>query len=181
MIDKVKVILRDGSETTLPAWQELYGLNDIMQIGRHFSLHESRFVRDLEMYGELVVNELLMRFLDAFRERVDAPVIANSFNRSHAHQVELQKKGFRAASVSPHVVKMAMDIDTKDKDQTLAWVKAARLEKEASGIHVRIGWKDYMDAGQTFIHVDVCPEYYAPGKPYHVQPHPYVWEKSIEW
>lgn len=80
MIDKVKVILRDGTETTLPAWQEMYGLTDIMKIGRYFSLRESRFMRDLELYGELVVNELLIRFIDGFRERVDHPVIVNSFN-----------------------------------------------------------------------------------------------------
>lgn len=181
MIDKVKVILRDGTETTLPAWQEMYGLTDIMKIGRYFSLRESRFMRDLELYGELVVNELLIRFIDGFRERVDHPVIVNSFNRNHAHQVELQKRGFRAASISPHVVKMAMDIDTKNKEQTTEWVKALRPEKASSGIQARIGWKDYMDAGQTFIHIDVCPEYYAPGKPYHSQPHPAVWEKATEW
>lgn len=181
MKEIVTVVLKDGSEVTLQVWQRMYGLTDAQRIGKYFSLSEYRFMKDLEMYGKLVINEVLIRFMDGFREKIAMPVRVNSFNRSIKHQEELKQNGFRAATHSPHVVYMAMDIDTNSRTQTKAWVAALRKHKEDTGIQVRIGWKDYMDDGNTFIHVDVCPEFYASGQPYHNHPHPGAWEKAIEW
>jgi hypothetical protein len=58
-----------------------------------------------------------------------------------------------------------------------------KIQEVASivNIKVRIGYNQYLEAGQTFVHVDVCPEYYAPGKPWHALEHPAVWEKQITW
>lgn len=182
MTDKVKIVLRDGSSVSLDDWQKKYGLHvGSDNIGKHFSLDEDRFKADIKLYGELVVNELLITVLDAFREEVGVPVTLNSFNRDIAHQLELKKKGFKAATTSPHVVKMAADIDTKSPEQTREWVKVLLEVGRKLGISIRVGYEQYLAAGQTFIHVDVCPEYYGKGKPFSKHQHPPVWESKITW
>lgn len=202
MMDKVKVMTRDGSMISLEAWQLLYDLEPgSAQIGKYFRLNEGKFMRDLVDYGELIVNELLMRVMDAFREAVKHPAKVNAFNRDEKKQAQLINGGFRAASTSPHVVKLASDIDTPGVDDLRElhptwgpkrlWDACVRINySEAStmrqvanleNIKVRIGHKQYLQDGNTFIHLDVCPEYYAPGRPFHHHPHPEVWEKQINW
>lgn len=209
MSEKVKVMLRDGSMVPLSNWQERYGLTlNSNQIGKYFSVSESRFQRDIVDYGELVVNEFLIRVLDGYRQAIGHPVIINSFNRNEVKQAQLRKGGFRAALHSPHVVKLAADVDTPgyldlaQKHGYNAVLRTAELEKQlvkeaaqinyesaitmkqvanALNIKVRIGHKQYLKVGQTFIHVDVCPEYYAPGKPFHHIDHPLAWEEQITW
>lgn len=176
----VKVILKDGTEVTLAKWQEIYGIAN-EHIGRNFQLTEARFKTDLAMYGELVVNELLMRVLDSFRESVGVPVTINSFNRSEAKQEELREAGYKTAKVSPHVAKMAADIDTNTVEQTRDWAKRLKVVGKLLGIKVRVGSEQYIKAGMSFVHVDVCAEFYAPGKPFHGTPHPIQWEKEISW
>lgn len=175
----VKIITRAGTEINLPEWQAQYNIAN-EQIGRNFSLTESRFKTDLVQYGELVVNELLMRFLDAFREAV-GPITINSFNRNQEKQNELKAEGFKTAKYSPHVAKIAADIDTKTVEQTREWARKAKEVAAAIGIKIRVGSEQYIKAGQTFIHVDVGPEYYAKGKPFHEQFHPVQWESQICW
>jgi hypothetical protein len=182
MIEKVKVVLKNGNAVTLPEWQKFYQLPIYSnQIGRHFSLSEARFQNDLALYGELIVNEQLITVLDYFREAVNTPITINSFNRTDVHQKELKERGFKTALYSPHVMKMAADIDTKSNEQTETWVQILKKISDKSGIKIRIGYKQYQAAGQTFIHVDVCPEYYATDKPYNKQFHPTAWEQVITW
>ncbi|HMG90762.1 MAG TPA: hypothetical protein VK589_11905 [Chryseolinea sp.] len=182
MRDKVTVVLRNGNEVTLAEWQKIYGLPvDSDKIGRYFSLSESRFIRDIQDYGELVVNELLMTVLDNLREAINSRIIVNSFNRNKEHQEDLHSRGFKTAVHSPHVVKMAADIDTVSPAQTREWVKYVKQVASILNIKVRIGFEEYLKIGQTFIHIDVCPEYYADGKPYHKLPHPAQWEFAITW
>ncbi|HTF21011.1 MAG TPA: hypothetical protein VK658_23210, partial [Chryseolinea sp.] len=146
--------------------------------------------------------------LDGYRQAIGQPVFLNSFNRNEAKQAQLKKAGFKAASKSPHVVKLAADVDTPGLNEIIhkrgynAVVMTPELQKEARlemmrinydsaitmkqvaaalQIKVRIGHKQYLEIGQTFIHVDVCPEYYAPGKPFHKLGHPLAWEESITW
>jgi hypothetical protein len=191
MNEKVKVITREGTVISLEAWQKLYNLPvGGSRIGEFFYLTEARFKKDLELYGELIVNELLIRFLDALRKASNNPVDLNSFNRSQEHQEELTKEGFRTATFSPHVVRKtgsvisgacAADIDTTSDEESFALVKRIKEVSSIVKIKVRIGYKQYMQAKQTFVHVDVCPEYYAPYKPWHSLPHPRVWEMEITW
>lgn len=182
MRDKVKVVLRNGSEVSLPEWQKIYGLPiDSDKIGRHFSLTESRFIRDIQDYDELIVNELLMTVMDALRDALKKRIIVNSFNRSEAHQQDLKKRGFKTATHSPHVAKMAVDIDTTSPEETREWAKYVKQVASILNIKVRIGFEEYLNTGQTFIHIDVCPEYYASGKPYYKFPHPKQWELVITW
>jgi hypothetical protein len=201
-MEKVKVILSDGTETTLNNWQKIYGLKlHSPLIGKYFSLNEARFQKDLSNYGELIVSELLIRVLDEYRKQLGQPVIINSFNRSEAKQVNLKAQGLRAATHSPHVAKLAADIDTPGilelashgapESPTELWKKAMEINRERVkilekvsddlGIHTRIGNEEYLRAKQTFIHVDVCPEYFAKGKPWNDRFHPLAWEKSITW
>lgn len=200
---KVIVITREGHQITLDAWQKIYGLPaGSLQIGRYFSLEERRFALDVDLYGRLVVNELLIRFLDGLRIAWGKAISINSFNRDEAKQRSLTAGGFRTAASSPHVVKeeccvitgahptqeesvitggTAADVDTTSDDETYKLVKVARQVADILQINVRIGYKDYMRKDHTFVHFDVCPEYYAPGKPWHDEPHPAPWEKVIEW
>lgn len=192
MRDKIYVTLRSGQRITLDQWQEMYGLpvgSD--QIGKHFSWREPRFTNDLTAFGSLEVNELLMRFLDAFREDRKAPVNINSFNRTADYQQFLKDKGKRTAKYSPHVAKLAADIDTPNTQQAgskedaikinRAWAAAAKAVAKKVGIKIRVGNEQYLKDGSTFIHVDVCPEYYASGKPYHTHFHPSAWETELSW
>lgn len=182
MHDKVIVVLRDGTETTLENWQKMYGLKPGSDsIGRFFSLKDKRLAADIKEYGKLVVNELLIRVLDAYREATGEPAIINSFNRNDAKQKSLVEAGFRAAVFSPHVEKMASDVDTVSKEQTYKRVEILREVAAQLRIKIRIGFQEYLNKGQTFIHIDVCPEFYAPGKPYNQKIHPAAWEMAISW
>lgn len=178
----VTIITKSGHDMTLEAWQKYYGLQvGSNKIGNYFSIDEPVFSACIRDYGQLVVNEMLMRLLDRFRVLIGKPVRINSFNRNEAKQIELRKKGLRAATVSPHVVYMAADIDTNNKEETETYVRVLKQAAKDLGYSIRIGYKQYLEAGSSFVHVDVCPEYYGPGKPFAARPHPPVWEKSITW
>jgi hypothetical protein len=199
---KVIVLNETGDYITLDEWQKNYGLvvgSD--RIGKYFSITEHRFAQDINDYGHLVVNALLIKVLDRYRELKGFPVCINSFNRDQAKQDQLKKSGARAATTSPHVAKMAADVDTpgieelKKSNPKLtndeAWLLAVKINhdqvklfKQAStelGINIRIGYKEYLEERSTFIHVDVCPEYYGPGKRFYKLQHPKAWEQPITW
>lgn len=178
----VKVVLKDGSEITLGQWQKLYGLpvgSD--KIGMHYSLKEPIFQRDIKDYGVLVVNSILIEVMDQLREETGESQKVNAFNRSKAKQLALRKSGMRAAVTSPHEYFMAADLDTVSKVQTKERVKQLQAVAKRLGYKIRIGFEQYLSDGFTFIHVDVCPEFYGKGKPFHNQPHPPVWEQAITW
>lgn len=182
MNDKVKVITRAGAQVSLEEWQRMYNLPvGGNRIGEFFYLSEERFVKDIELYHELIVNELLIRLLDAVRKASNHPLNLNSFNRTEEHQKYLRDHGYRAATTSPHVVKLAADIDTLSQQDTYRLVKRIQEVSDIIKIKCRIGYKQYLADGNTFVHVDVCPEYYAHGKPWHDQPHPEVWELTNTW
>ena len=152
------------------------------KIGKYFSVSESRFQEDIRLYGEVVVCDLLFRVLNRYRELKGTPVILNSLNRDRKKQEQLLKDGFRAAKVSPHEYFLAADVDTKDAADTLASVPVMRQAAKDLGIKVRIGWQDYLKAGQSFIHVDCTVEYFGKGKVWHHVTHPLPWEKDgLEW
>lgn len=178
----IKVITGQDKEITLAEWQKIYGLKvGSFQIGHNFSAKESKFQEDLAKYGVLYVNELLIRVLDAAREKWGRPLIVNSFNRNEAKQAELKAQGLKAATHSPHVVYLAADIDTSTPQESRNLAAVIRSAAISIGIKVRIGVEQYIAAGQTFVHVDVCPEYYGKGKSRASQPHPAAWNEPISW
>lgn len=191
-MENVIIITKAGTRITLAEWQRIYGLPEgSTRIGKCFYLTESRFQQDMKLYRQLIVNEQLIRFLDALRQATQKPITLNAFNRSADHQRELKEQGYKTATVSPHVVKVeqdgtitaacAADIDTLSEEQTRALVKTIKEVSQITGIKVRIGYEQYLAIGQTFVHVDVCPEYYAPGKPWSHYIHPPAWEVTITW
>jgi len=151
------------------------------KIGKYFSVSESRFQEDIRIYDEVVICDLLFRVLNRYRELKGQPVNLNSLNRDRKKQEQLLKDGFRAAKVSPHEFFLAADVDTKDATDTLISVPIMRQTAKDLGIKVRIGWQDYLKVGQSFMHVDVCPEYFGKGKVWNHIQHPIQWENQIEW
>lgn len=181
MNSKVKFLTISGTYVPMEEFQRRYGLPvGSPQIGKFFSIEERVFSQDIERYGQLIVPVPLIMVMDEFRKRVGSVPI-NSFNRDEAKQAELTKQGFRTASVSPHIEKLAVDMDTTDANQTKKRVPILSQVGKDLNIQIRIGWAQYMTAGQSFIHLDVCPEYFGPGKIWHARPHPQAWEKQIQW
>jgi len=191
MNNKIIVIDKEGKQITLPQWQAKYGLPiGSTKIGKHFSYLEPKFAQDIRDYGRLIVNEQLIRVADQFREDVGRPLTVNSFNRNQAKQNQLGTEGFRTASYSPHVVHevnrritggFAMDINTSSDEQTNKEVVILKKSSNKLGIEIRIGFKEYQEKKQTFIHFDVGPEYYAKGKPWNNTFHPTAWERESLW
>jgi hypothetical protein len=196
----VKIILRDGSETTLGTWQGMYGLEvGSDKIGNYFSIKEQKFAQNLREHGYLVVNELLIRVMDLAREKDKKSWTINAFNRSDKDQVRLQNDpNYAAAKYSPHVVNMAADIgcsvfDIENKKNVLNPIRSklevfnkVELLQEAAkelGIKVRVGYREYLllKNPMYFVHVDVCPEFFVKGKPFHSRPHPVQWENVVTW
>ncbi len=178
----IKILTLSGEYISLAEWQQQYGLPvGSEQIGKYFKYTEGKFAHDLADYGELIVCEPLMHLMDEVRELSNQPFKVNSFNRSESRQHELKASGFRAATTSPHVVKMACDMDTDSSAETLEMVTIVKKAAKNKNLKVRIGYKEYALIGQTFIHMDVCPEYYGGGKIFHNLKHPPAWESEIIW
>ncbi len=198
MENLVKIVDRQGIVISLEEWQKRYGLQiGSTKVGKYFSYTEERFRNDIRLYGEVYVNELLIRVLDQWRMDLGYSSTLNALNRNDEKQKSLTAKGFRTAVFSPHVVikkegvyrhgGFAADKDTNTHAQTNSEVSILKESAKKVDIKVRIGYKDYQlptklaPQGQTFIHVDVGPEYYAPGKPFNKFLHPVQWEKELVW
>jgi len=179
---KVFVLKPDGSEIPIAQWQQENGYEvGSARIAKHFWFTEPKFMQDIQDYGKLVVCELLMKVADKYRDMKSAPVRVNSFNRSKAKQQELLKGGFKAAAVSPHEYFLAMDADTDTEQETRLNAAMIREAAKQLGIKVRIGFEQYLADKMTFIHFDVCPEYFAKEKPWHHIKHPIQWETENQW
>lgn len=171
-----KIILLNGKRVNLQVWQGMYGLTvGSSDIGRFITIGEP-CVRD-----GLEISECIIRFFDCLRAKWGKPLYINSLDRTSQEQKEMQKTNPNAATYSPHVVKLAIDIDTNSKEETFDLLELVDEVAEMLGYHIRIGWKSYMERGNTFIHIDVCPMYFAKGKFWNKQPHPKQWESIIEW
>jgi hypothetical protein len=175
MNENVTVLTSKGTYITLAEWQKLYGLTGD-KFGKHFSLGEARFKKDIELFKTLVICAPLIVLLDDLRDATKKPMVINSFNRDKAYQAKLKKQGLRAATYSPHEVKMAADKDTYSFQQSRDEAKLTIELAKKKDILCRVGVEDYIKEGQTFIHIDVCPMYFAPGKPFHAVKHPVAWE-----
>lgn len=169
-----QIILTNGTVTDAAEYSKDMHL-PAGYIAKHFQASE------FDCGGELLIAEPLLCLLDAFREKTGQPVKINSGYRTEAKQQQLREEGYKAASVSPHCHGMASDIDTQSRIDTTTKVALLKQCAKALGLTIRLGYNQYLNNGQTFIHVDVCPMYYGAGKPFHGQPHPAPWESHIEW
>jgi len=176
------IILRHGSKISLADWQQLYGLPvGSNKIGKHFIIGEKNLRGDVVIKNGCTISELVLHILDETRELRGKPTMINDFDRTRADQLDLIARGFRAAKFSPHEVFCATDVDETNKADTIVLAKTIGLAARRLGIKVRIGVNKYLKDGNTFVHFDVCPEYYAPGKPWHHKKHHPAWEVEARW
>ena len=159
----------------LQVWQANEGIESD-QIGRFFNISEfpKRFV----------IAAPLIKLLDLYREKTKEPCYLNSTYRTMQEQNRLRKEGYRAAKTSPHLWGMGADVETETEEETLIKVKILKECAAELGIKIRLGYKKYLKAGQTFIHVDVCPMFFGKFEGsghFNIFPHPWQWEKEVEW
>ena len=170
------IILLNGNKVSLYEWQKMYNLTiGSSQLGRFFDIGEPNFK------DGLIISEGIIRLLDVIRFIRNKPINVNSLDRTDSDQDRLRKQGYRTATFSPHVVKLAADIDTVNEEDTLNLLNCINDASDLLGYQVRVGWKKYLEDGSTFIHVDICPMYYAVGKVWNNKEHPRVWENINEW
>lgn len=171
-----EVILLDGRKIQLKEYQARHGLA-ANWISRNFS------VAEFSCGGELLVAEPVILFAQALRDKLGRPVKANRVYATQAAQNRLlADPRYQAAKNSPHVRGMAMDVDTTSKQETAQVLAVIKQVVSSLGFSARFGWKQYQARGQTFIHVDFCPMYYAKGKVFHGKEHPAIWERGgLEW
>ncbi len=170
------IIQLNGNRLTLHEWQSQYGLIvGSADIGRYMTIGEPNVNDGLE------ISEIVIRFFDCLRAMWGKPLYINSLDRTNAQQEQMKLTNPNAANTSPHVVKLAIDIDTISKEQTFDLLDCIDEVAKILGYQIRVGWKQYLQRGDTFIHVDVCPMYFSKGKIWHSKEHPKVWELQNEW
>lgn len=168
------ILIGDGKTIDIKEWQKIYNVKS-PKISTFFSIGEPCINDDTRVSSKLLV------LLDRVRQIKGVPVKLNSLYRTQEHQRELISQGYRAAKTSPHCEGMAADIDTVSKQDTTHTVNIIKQAANELSMTVRIGYLQYMQDGNTFVHVDVCPEYYAKDKPFHKLKHPIQWESGMVW
>lgn len=173
---KATIELFNGQSVGLRTWQSLYNLPiGSSQVGRFFRIGERSFRDGLE------IHEGVIRLLDMIRAIRGYSININSLDRTQEHQDKLREDGYKTATYSPHVAKLAADIDAIDEDDVYSLLDDVDEAEELLGYEIRKGWKTYLDSGQTFVHIDICPMLYGKGKRRNGFKHPYQWENRSEW
>ena len=171
----MKILQGNGKEMPLREWQAGRGL-------KKDTLSGNFKVTEFECESELILSEILIDYVQAIRYQWGKSIKINSGYRSEAKQKALKAQGYKTATNSPHVVGMAADLDTTSKAETEALVALIRKLATSGKWPIRLGYKQYLNQGQTFVHLDVCPAYYAKGQPLHETKHPQAWEISgLTW
>jgi uncharacterized protein YcbK (DUF882 family) len=135
---------------SLKDYQELKGLKDDM-VAKYFSINEHA------IKASTLISADLLTLLDAIREAKGKPVKLNSLHRTIAKQNELKEAGYSTAGHSPHLYGAAADIDCDSAFEVKAMARLAKDEANKLGLEVRIGYKEYLERGQTFVHIDIMP------------------------
>lgn len=171
------IILKNGDRQKLSEYQKANNL-PADKVAEHFSIQEM-INPDFGTYFH--VSEYLLLVLELFRIRTNEPTIMNSVYRPDEQQASMHSKSNLAAKTSPHPEGMAGDVETKTEEETRRKVAIFEQISKETGIKLRIGFTKYLEKGMTFIHVDVTPMYFAPGKAYHSVKHPWQWELEARW
>lgn len=155
---ETRILGLDGNFMTLEEYQDKYNYTGSM-VGRYFSLGEPIFTTTQNRMGQVVLNEGVMQAIDEVRERKGTPMTLNALNRTKEYQKTISKG---AATVSPHVEYMAVDIDTVSVTDTETTAQLLQEVCEEMELGYRLGYKKYWDKYKyTFIHFDICPYYYT--------------------
>lgn len=164
-----QIISGTGHLTDLKIWQQFRGL-------KGDKISDNFLWTEFDHKGELILSEILIDLIQVVRLRWKKPLVPNSGYRTQEKQNELKEQGYRTATTSPHVKGMAVDLETKTAKETKELAELVLLTARQLKLGARVGFRQYLNNGQTFVHVDICPEYYGKGKPWHDHIHPAVWE-----
>lgn len=159
----------NGRRVDLKEWQQFKGIKGD-KLSANFIVHE------FDCEGDIIISEVLIDYLQVLRNRWGKYLKVNSGYRSDAKQAALKAQGYKTASTSPHIQGMAADLDTGSADETKKLAALAESVARFLKLPIRVGFRQYLKAGQTFVHIDVCPHYYAKGRPLYDEPHPASWE-----
>lgn len=152
-----KIILHTGLIMLLADWQQKNNYRE-GKLGKFFSEHEKPFDRD-----GLILHENLFMILDCLRETVKVPVIINSAYRTEEEQKALQKTNAGAVDNSPHCWGFAVDIDTKNAEESECYAGILDRICKSKKIGHRLGYKSYAKNGSSFVHLDICPAMFGVG------------------
>lgn len=178
----IKIIKKDGKIVDLRTWQVYYDLDNLSMIGKFFSINEKPFKSHVLIKEDYLISETLIKIIDETRNEFGKPIHLSRVFSTPSQQDAIKKQyGSVAAKISPHEEGMGADIDVNTRSEVMAIVKILRMIARQDMIKIRIGHDTYLKKGMTIVHVDVCPEYFAKGKPYHERKHPLPWENQIEW
>ncbi len=166
------IILQNGNIIDLYTWQDQQNLPN-ENITNEIKL------KDSNVWDNFEISVYVLQILTILHGKGFKTI--NTLYRTNDHQKDLLKTNPNAAKISPHCFGMAADIDAKNQEETLELAKIIEDIAKLMDIKVRIGFNQYLLNGNTFVHFDVCPEYYGEGKPYHNNNHPKQWEKEIQW
>ena len=105
-----------------------------------------------------------MQIADSVREHCGQPILIASARRSYDYQMMLIAQGLDVATVSPHVLGLAIDLSLRTRLGKI-WIEhedMVNIIKSVStllSLPVRIGWKKYKKKEQYFVHFDTAPEW----------------------
>lgn len=85
------------------------------------------------------------------REKWNRPLRISSGYRCTEHQLTLYRQKKSATPYSVHIFGLALDIDVDTRNEVLSLVDVA----EEIDPDMRIGYQDYLNKGQTFVHIDM--------------------------
>jgi hypothetical protein len=171
------IIKKDGSNAYLEEWQNERGLEPD-KLSEHLWVSE---VVDRDEPDRLIISEVLIDYFEILRTAYGKPLRINSGYRTPEHQKRLvENPDYSAAVISPHCRGYALDIDTTSISMTHSLINIIKDSKELD--FYRIGWKQYLDRGQTFIHFDIAPWYHGVGRNHFGDDVPASWRiTGKEW
>jgi len=127
-------------------------------------VYEGEFFKAAELYDappyepeEKLIFGPILQVADEIRRRWGRPIPCTSGVRTPEKQRLLIRRGLSTAKHSPHVYRIAMDLDVATPQETRDLAALARRVSKDLGIPIRIGWMLYLRRGQTFIHIDCGP------------------------
>jgi len=146
-------IIRNDFKTIVPLdeWQKQQGIP-----ANRISQHVIMGVDNVMCGDDVILSGQLIRVFEGLRAKLGKPIRITSGYRSQTKQDQLRAGGYRAAVTSPHVRGYALDLAY---DGETDMIRMLAILRDEPGI--RIGWKEYRNAGQSFIHIDVAPLAYA--------------------
>ena len=141
----------------------------------HFTLGEIECPCCRKAWPDLFTNPIYREFfldLEALRTEFGKPlpISRGGGARCPGYQLSLYNQGKTSALVSPHLF-LAVDIDLPDREETLRFAAAV----ESCFPEMRMGVRQYVDRGQTFVHLD---------RAYLVQPKTIgtaSWARGVRW